>query len=73
MGEKHLFANEGPCDGDLLNFSDDASFADILDSQTTRGIGICKCAARKEDNQSFVKIAAALKNSGIPCPLSTSI
>ncbi|MEC8299428.1 MAG: phosphotransferase [Pseudomonadota bacterium] len=57
-------------DGDLLNFSDDASFRRYFRfSNNSGGLVFVNAPPEKEDNQSFVKIAAALKNSGIPCPL----
>ena len=57
-------------EGDLLNFSDDASFRRYFRfSNNSGGLVFVNAPPEKEDNQSFVKIAAALKNSGIPCPL----
>ena len=57
-------------DGDLLNFSDDASFRRYFRfSNNSGGLVFVNAPPEKEDNRSFVKIAAALKNSGIPCPL----
>ena len=57
-------------DGDLLNFSDDASFRRYFRfSNNSGGLVFVNAPPEKEDNQSFVKIADALKKSGIPCPL----
>ena len=57
-------------DGDLLNFSDDASFRRYFRfSNNSGGLVFVNAPPEKEDNQSFVKIAGALKKSGIPCPV----
>ena len=57
-------------EGDLLNFSDDASFRRYFRfSNNSGGLVFVNAPPEKEDNQSFVKIAVALKRSGIPCPL----
>ena len=57
-------------DGDLLAFSDDASFRRYFRySKNSGGLVFVNAPPEKEDNHSFVKIAGALKNSGIPCPL----
>lgn len=57
-------------DGDLLTFSDDASFRRYFRfSKNSGGLVFVNAPPEKEDNQSFVRIADALKKSGISCPV----
>ena len=57
-------------EGDLLNFSDDASFRRYFRfSKNSGGLVFVNAPPDKEDNQSFVRIADALQKSGISCPV----